>query len=189
MLILESRTQIYQKRTKVNIKNTLGAHCEPKLIRISSTLSAFFLKNTHPWVRAAHPDEGLLIPYTNNLQPALPSLTNLTRAANRARQAIQPQDPVDLDFEVNMDYIPGSFLRGNIKVDERRHLIFVTDQMLNILCRAKTWYLDGTFKIIKEPFTQVFYIHAFIKSESSVKQLPLVFVLMLGKRKGTTEKY
>ena len=135
------------------------------------------------FVPAAEIVENALIPYTNNLQPGLPSLTNLARTANRARQAIRPQDPVDLDFEVNMDYIPGNFLRGDIKVDERRHLIFATDQMLNILCRAKRWYLDGTFKIVKEPFTQLFSIHAFVNSESSIKQLPLVFVLMSGKRK------
>ena len=55
--------------------------------------------------------------------------------------------------------------------------------MLNTLCRAKRWYLDGTFKIVKEPFTQLFSIHASVKSESSNKQLPLVFVLMSGKRK------
>ena len=55
--------------------------------------------------------------------------------------------------------------------------------MLNVLCRAKIWYLDGTFKIVKEPFTQLFLIHAFVKSDSGIKQLPLVFVLMSGKRK------
>ena len=88
----------------------------------------------------------LQLRYTNNLQPGLPNLSNLVRAANLARQAIKPQDPVDLDFEINMDNIPGNFLRGNINVDGRRHLIFATDQMLNILCRAKRWYLDGTFK-------------------------------------------
>ena len=55
--------------------------------------------------------------------------------------------------------------------------------MLNILCRAKIWYLDGTFKIVKEPFSQLFSIHAFARSDSGVKQLPLVFVLMSGKRK------
>ena len=82
-----------------------------------------------------------------------------------------------------MDYIPGSFLRGDINVDGRSHLIFAADQMLDILCRAKRWYLDGTFKIVKEPFAQLISIHAFVKSESSIKQLPLVFVLMSGKRK------
>ena len=45
---------------KISIKNTLGAHCAPKLIPITRTLPAFFLKNTHPWVRTAHPDEGLV---------------------------------------------------------------------------------------------------------------------------------
>ena len=94
---------------------------------------------------AAEIAEDALIPYTKNLQPGIPSISNLARAANRARQAIRPQDPVDLDFEINMDYIPGGFLRGDIKVDGRRHLIFATDQMLNSLYRAKRWYLDGTF--------------------------------------------
>ena len=74
-------------------------------------------------------------------------------------------------------------MRADIKVDGRRHLVFATDQMLNILCRAKTWYLDGTFKIVKHPFVQLFSIHAFVKSESTAKQLPFVFVLMSGKRK------
>ena len=55
--------------------------------------------------------------------------------------------------------------------------------MLNILSRAKIWYLDGTFKIVKAPFIQLFFIHAFVKSDSGIKQLPLVFVVMSGKRK------
>lgn len=55
--------------------------------------------------------------------------------------------------------------------------------MLNILCRAKRWYLDGTFKIVNEPFIQLFSIHAFVKNDSTIKQLPLLFVPMSGKRK------
>ena len=47
-----------------------------------------------------------------------------------------------------MDFIPGNVIRADIKVDERRHIIFATEEMLNILCRAKRWYLDGTFKIV-----------------------------------------
>ena len=42
------------KKTKISIKNILGAYCAPKLIPISRTLPAFFLQNTHP-------DEGLCV--------------------------------------------------------------------------------------------------------------------------------
>ncbi len=39
------------------------------------------------------------------------------------------------------------------------------------------------FKVIKAPFTQLYSIHAFVKQNGDVKQVPLVFVLMSGKRK------
>jgi hypothetical protein len=36
--------------------------------------------------------------------------------------------------------------------------------------------------VAKEPFTQLWTVHAFIKSGQSIAQIPLVFVLMSGKR-------
>ena len=39
---------------------------------------------------------------------------------------------MDLEFEINTDYIPENFLRGEVKVDERRHLVFATNHMLTI---------------------------------------------------------
>ena len=41
---------------------------------------------------------------------------------------------------------------------------------------------------MKAPFVQLFSIHAFVKSDSGIKQLPLVFVLMSGKRKKDNRK-
>ena len=125
--------------------------------------------------------ENLLI--DKNLHSGLPSLTDLARTANRGKQIIRPQDPTDLTFEINMDFIPGNFIRADIKFDERRHIIFATNEMLNILCRAKRWYLDGTFKIVKEPFIQLFTIHAFVKNDNAIKQLPLLFLLITRKSK------
>ena len=55
--------------------------------------------------------------------------------------------------------------------------------MLDLLSKSKTWYVDGTFKVVKEPFTQLFTIHSFVRSGECVKQVPLAFVLMSGKRK------
>ena len=81
------------------------------------------------------------MPYAT--RPDLPSIANLARAANLARQSSRPEDPVDLESEINTDYIPEIFLRGDVKVDERRHLIFATNHVFNVQCRAKICYLDG----------------------------------------------
>ena len=43
--------------------------------------------------------------------------------------------------------------------------------MLSLLSRAKMWYMDATFKVVREPFTQLFLIHAFVKQNDNVKQV------------------
>lgn len=115
--------------------------------------------------------------------PALKNPEYLARAANRHRQKKRPAEPSDLDFEICEDHIPADFLQADVKVDERRHLIFATKNMLNLLTRSKTWYVDGTFKVVKAPFTQLFTIHAFVRSGECIKQIPVAFILMSGKRK------
>ena len=65
----------------------------------------------------------------------------------------------------------------------RRHLIFATTEQLEILSKVKQWHVDGTFKLCREPFTQLFTINAFTRQDEFVKQVPLVHVLMSGRRK------
>ena len=55
--------------------------------------------------------------------------------------------------------------------------------MLELLSRAKCWYLDATCKVVKEPFVQLFSIHSFIRHGSACKQIPLLFVLMSRRRR------
>ena len=102
---------------------------------------------------------------------------------NRLRQRLRPKEPVDLDFSLEEEHLPEAFLRADLCVRSRRHLVFATDEQLHHLSRAKTWYIDGTFKLCRHPFTQLLTINAFVRKEDYVKQVPLVCVLMSGKKK------
>ena len=44
-------------------------------------------------------------------------------------------------------------------------------------------YEDTIFYIVKRPFTHLFSIYSFLKSDDNTKQVPLMFVLMSGKRR------
>ena len=113
--------------------------------------------------------------------PALSKPEHMARAANRLRQRLRPEDPKDLDFDIMEDCIPQGFFQAEVYVKERRHLIFATDEQLTILAKAKSWYLDGTFKLVHKPFQQLVTINAFVRCGDHAKQVPLVFVFMSGK--------
>ena len=99
------------------------------------------------------------------------------------RQRQRPNDPTDLEFVLQEEHIPAGFLQKDIRVRERRHLVFATEQQLNKLNSAKTWYIDGTFKLCCHPFTQLVTTNAFVRSDDHIKQVPLVSVSMSGKKK------
>ena len=61
--------------------------------------------------------------------------------------------------------------------------MFATEQQLQYLARAKNWYVDGTFKLCRPPFTQLLTVNAFVKQDDHAKQVPLLFVVMSGKNK------
>ena len=115
--------------------------------------------------------------------PALKKPCYMVRCANRLRQSQRPPDPKDLAFELNHDHIPADFMRADLTVGERRHLVMATDSQLKVLKTAKNWYIDGTFKLCRPPFQQLLTVNAFVRSDDYTKQVPLVFVLMSGRRK------
>lgn len=72
---------------------------------------------------------------------AVPNVANLARQANRKRQKARPDEPTDLDFELDPQHIPANFLKGDVKVGDRRHLVFSTPKMLALLAKSKQWYV------------------------------------------------
>jgi len=90
------------------------------------------------------------------------------RNANRCRQRLRPAAPVDLAFTLETDKLPENFFRSDVLVKERRHVIFATDRQLELLSKARRWYVDGTFWIVRKPFVQLLTVHAFVRREGTL---------------------
>ena len=70
-----------------------------------------------------------------------------------------------------------NFLIADIAEDSR---FFYSryNESTEILAKAEQWYVDRTFKVVKEPFTQLFSLHTFICWKRCLKQVPLAFVII-----------
>ena len=66
----------------------------------------------------------------------------------------------------------------DLVLDGARHIVFGTQRQLDLLRQAKMWYMDGTFKVVKQPFYQLHSIHTFVKKGEDEKQVPLAYALM-----------
>ena len=53
-----------------------------------------------------------------------------------------------------------------------------SDKQARILKTKQRWYMDGTFKIVKKPFVQLYTIHSFIRVGGQKKMVPLMHILM-----------
>ena len=85
-------------------------------------------------------------------RPALPAPACLARTANRIRQSMRPKDPRDLTFVLIHEAITEGFLHGGISMKDRCHFILATYHQLENLAKAKSWYINGTFKVVRKPF-------------------------------------
>jgi len=167
--------------------SVLGADIATKLkVAVKQTAAAEVFTSAAEIVNRVVRENGLI--GNKKPCPALPKPHYLARQANRHRQQLRHAEPHDLDFDLNEDVLPSNFFRGSVWVGEKRHILFATDNMLNLLAKAKVWYMDATFKLVKEPFKQLFSIHAFVRQGEDSLQVPLLFCLMSAKRKLTIGK-
>ena len=54
---------------------------------------------------------------------------------------------------------------------------------MEYLQKAKVWYVDGTFKSIRDPFTQLLTIHTTVRNNETTTSIPIAFILMSRRRK------
>ncbi len=105
---------------------------------------------------------------------AIPNPANLARRANRGRQRMLPQNPVDLQFDIADLNLPTDFFRADLLVaPDSRHLLFFTDSQMELLKQAQMVTLDATFKIVPRPFSQLLGLHVYIKNG----KLTMFFIL------------
>ena len=113
----------------------------------------------------------------------LPSMAALVRSTNFLRQTNRATHPKKLDFNIVHDAILSGFLQKDITVGTSRHLLFFTAFLSSLLQKSKTWYADATFKAVQHPFRQLWSIHALIRQNTSMKQVPLFFAVISRKSK------
>ena len=67
-------------------------------------------------------------------------------------------------------------------MDDHRHLFFARSEGLEMLGRVQHLFVDGTFKLVRKPWRQLWTVHTFVRSGECVKMVPLLFVLMSSMR-------
>ena len=154
-----------------------GAACKATLVRDVKALA-----NKAPYQSAYTIAEQLL--QASQPVPNQRSSDYLGRIANYHRQKTRPRHPQDLAFEINMEHWPTGFEPPvDVTVGTKRHILCFTNEQLTLLSNARRWFADGTFKIVRSPFTQLWGIHAFIRVGDNIKQVPLLFAVMSSKRR------
>lgn len=63
----------------------------------------------------------------------------MARTVNYNRKTHRPHDPDGLHFDLNLNEIGADFVKGDVWVGEKRHIIFATDYQLQLLGDARQW--------------------------------------------------
>ena len=122
----------------------------------------------------------------------LPSYATERKIIQRIRKRKQQPYPNPLHaFEIDIPEVLRKSTRDRDfllwdsgKNDEKRMILFGTEQNLMLLGRHAHWFVDGTFAVAPLLFYQVFTIHSLINN----KAVPLVYALMCDKTEATYQR-
>ena len=112
--------------------------------------------------------ESYILANTKSVQ-VFRSLRSLKQNVKRYRNGSQKRNPKNLKFDISEFDIPKRFLLKDIQKQEDRILIFSTEHQRKLLNNCKVWFLDGTFKIVSDPFLQLLSIHGCIRNDDEIK--------------------
>ncbi|KAK8378757.1 hypothetical protein O3P69_009459 [Scylla paramamosain] len=127
-----------------NRKAGLHNHCHPaqpgkqKAIKIVADIKNKAREDVFRSAAAIMEDAILKEIKPEDPEASVPKPGLLIRQANRLRQAMRPEDPKDLEFDISENFLPPNFLQRDIYVDEARHLLFAITQQLEVLKKART---------------------------------------------------
>ena len=128
----------------------------------------------------------------------IPNVENLRRAACHALAADRPAPPLkgDPHFSLNWTYLndkfPGFFQsevwgeEGGVDV---RYILLATSTQVKFLSGCKRVYMDGTYKLVEQPFRQLLSLNGFLKNRKGKRltnltyYIPLIHLLLLGETK------
>jgi len=84
-------------------------------------------------------------PGSIELLPTLPGKRNLAHQVNRKCQNVPLNNPDNLDCELQQQFVTDGFLKGDVIVENKRHINLATDPMLALLSQTWSWFIDDTF--------------------------------------------
>ena len=114
----------------------------------------------------------------------MPSFRALLQRVHRVRRLSLPPKEFKLFFYVNYQYLTMDFLQKDLIVDEQRYLFLATDEQLGYLTNAWTWFVDGTFGVVKKTaFLQLLVIHVIVGTPVNSKSIPVMFIFMSRRQK------
>lgn len=130
----------------------------------------------------------------------LPERENLKKTMRRERRRYLPPNPKSLeDLEGIPDRFKRTLMGDNFMIYDSREvleeeeggsrvIVFATRRNIELLAKSEIWFLDGTFKVCPEIFTQIFTVMGLVKRAGQDPEdadeavaLPLVFALLSSK--------